>query len=168
MYSNIHKNDRRDRNPYLNVILVLIFFIRTICCWYFQIDSKVISGWSRNDSSYENKTLNPCFNAKMEFPDDMAKIDSKCDYLFSNFDLDDAQSGAFLLVISLFLLCLAMIMIVRILNSLMKGEFLQILSQMKLGFATIMPSFFQIINDPTSNIIKLAVYKKKASHWTRL
>lgn len=86
-----------------------------------QIDKSVLSGWSKNDSTFNNLTLNPCANAKLRYEDDAEYIDKKCDYLFAHLQLDDAKVGIILLLISLFLLCFALILIVKILKSIMQG-----------------------------------------------
>ncbi|RXG56720.1 Sodium-dependent phosphate transport protein 2A [Armadillidium vulgare] len=86
-----------------------------------EVDSKVLSGWSQGDSAFDNLTLSPCYNAKLLYPNNTEKIDAKCDYLFAKLDIGDTKIGIILLVASLFLLCFALIMIVKLLKSMLKG-----------------------------------------------
>ncbi|KAB7499366.1 Sodium-dependent phosphate transport protein 2B [Armadillidium nasatum] len=92
-----------------------------------EVDSKVLSGWSQGDPAFDNLTLSPCYNAKLLYPNNTEKIDAKCDYLFAKLDIGDTKIGIILLVASLFLLCFALIMIVKLLKSMLKGAIANLL-----------------------------------------
>jgi len=85
-----------------------------------QIDKKVLAGWSKNDSAYTNSSL-----IKTNCPiivGNGSKISQPCNFLFSDTDLADWEVGLILLVLSLFVLCGCLVCIVKILNSMMKGQ----------------------------------------------
>lgn len=93
-----------------------------------QIDRAVLQGWSRNDSSYNGMTLDPCANARKFSPSDELKQKESCNYLFASANLNDSQKGVILLVSSLVFLCLALILIVKILKSILQGMFLYVIN----------------------------------------
>jgi hypothetical protein len=45
-----------------------------------------------------------------------------CNYFFALFNLDDAATGIILVFLSLFVLCVALLFMVKLLTSLLKGE----------------------------------------------
>lgn len=50
------------------------------------------------------------------------KVPVKCDFLLSDTGMDDTTIGVILLIISLFILCACLVLIVKILHSLLKGQ----------------------------------------------
>lgn len=57
--------------------------------------------------------------------------DGTCHFLFYDTSLTDTQIGIILLIASLIILCTALIIIVKILNSMMKGRYLTLLESVK-------------------------------------
>lgn len=54
--------------------------------------------------------------------DDRTTIDfEECAYLFALFDLEDSSMGIILIIISLFILCISLLLMVKMLTSLLKG-----------------------------------------------
>ncbi|KAF0305065.1 Sodium-dependent phosphate transport protein 2B [Amphibalanus amphitrite] len=84
-------------------------------------DKEVLTGWALNDSRYNNASLvkHYCvFNVT-----ETAEIPlERCHSLFSLTDLSDLYVGLILLVVSLFLLCGCLVLMVKILHTLLKGS----------------------------------------------
>jgi sodium-dependent phosphate cotransporter len=79
-----------------------------------QINSTVLEDWAADE-------CDDCQLQKIYCPD--LESDTRCDYLFNYFGWEDWIVGAILVVASLLLLCLALIFMVKILNSLLQGDF---------------------------------------------
>ncbi|KAF0305064.1 Sodium-dependent phosphate transport protein 2B [Amphibalanus amphitrite] len=84
-------------------------------------DKDVLTGWALNDSRYNNASLvkhycvfNVTETAEMPL--------ERCHSLFSLTDLSDLYVGLILLVVSLFLLCGCLVLMVKILHTLLKGK----------------------------------------------
>lgn len=104
-----------------------------------QIDKKVLTGWSLDDPKYDNATLikkycsydkistfsDPEAARKYNLSDGETKkigVPGSCEFLFADTLLTDTQTGLILLIFSLAVLCICLILIVRVLNSMLKGE----------------------------------------------
>lgn len=90
-----------------------------------QLDKKVLNAWSTNDDNYANASLvkSDCY---ITGPN-ATKIQQPCSFLFSNTGLTDWKVGLILLILSLFVLCSCLIGIVKILNSMMKGQIVHVI-----------------------------------------
>jgi len=77
-----------------------------------QINSTVLEDWAADE-------CDDCQLQKIYCPD--LDSDTRCGYLFNYFGWDDWIVGAILVVVSLFILCSALILMVKTLNSLLQG-----------------------------------------------
>lgn len=91
-----------------------------------QIDKGVLEGWSKNDSNFFNASL-----IKQECPVKIngTKIYEPCSFLFRTTGLTDAEVGLILLAISLILLCGCLVCIVKVLNSMLKGQIANVIKR---------------------------------------
>ncbi|XP_076031370.1 sodium-dependent phosphate transport protein 2B-like [Oratosquilla oratoria] len=106
-----------------------------------RLDKKVLKGWSQNDPKYENASLIKrfCDYEKVQmwvnetvaedgttvaghFADKAQGIAGSCSFLFADTPLTDTQVGLILLVIALVMLCGALVIIVKILHSMLRGS----------------------------------------------
>merc|ERR1712117_540918 len=109
-----------------------------------QIDSKVLKGWSLNDTTYENttsllkKNCNVTDEAGSLSPltgggagaGEVAKYEKyECGYLFANWGIGDVGIGLILLVVSLCILTSCLVLLVKILNSLMENQMAQVVKR---------------------------------------
>ena len=80
----------------------------------FQIDSSVISQWAAGEC--DNCTLleKTCVDVEGQT--------YKCHYFFNLFEISDLVCGIILLVISLLTLCISLLIMVKTLNALLKGN----------------------------------------------
>jgi len=93
-----------------------------------QLDSGVLKQWSLGNPQYENASLVKQF-CKYDDVVNASKVGiaGSCKFLFADTALTDTQVGIILLVASLLTLCVALIMIVKILSSIMKGSIASII-----------------------------------------
>ncbi|KAF2357966.1 Sodium-dependent phosphate transport protein [Trinorchestia longiramus] len=89
-----------------------------------QIDKKVLQGWARDIPKYENSSLIKTMCKKDESGNG---IPGSCDFAFANTNMSDRVVGLILLLSSLVVLCVALIFIVKILSSMMKGNVAQVI-----------------------------------------
>lgn len=104
-----------------------------------QLDKKVLTGWSLNDTKYNDVDTLLKYNCKREVIKDGGTIPIgggggaveanateyekyQCGYLFANIGISDVWVGLILLVISLTLLSVCLVCLVKILNSLMENQ----------------------------------------------
>lgn len=77
-----------------------------------QLDKKVLECWSKpncNGSDDASLQKQKCGSGE-------------CDYLFKSFDLNDAAAGGIILACSLLVLCTCLILIVKVLQSVLRGQ----------------------------------------------
>lgn len=116
-----------------------------------QLDKAVLHDWSLGDGCLVNETSLIKRYCKFDKPDFTTEfplttlsglttlmpiedceeygIEHSCSFLFYETNLSDVQVGIILLISSLFILCAALITIVKILNSMMKGKMAMIIKK---------------------------------------
>ncbi|XP_047444277.1 solute carrier family 34 member 2b [Mugil cephalus] len=87
---------------------------------------------TQENTTFWNKTMDHCPNGSLcwatgggflvEMNETETKYLEKCKHLFVNVDLSDVAVGLILLALSLFVLCSCLICIVKLLNSMLKGQ----------------------------------------------
>ena len=108
-----------------------------------QLDKKVLHKWSLNDPKYNNASLIPHFceydkisletNPELALQHNLTEgetmkvgIPDSCHFLFADTGMTDVQVGVIILLIALFILCVSLVLIVKLLNSLLKGMLITI------------------------------------------
>lgn len=91
-----------------------------------QIDKGVLEGWSKNDSRYFNASL---IKQNCSYTINDTKIMHECPFLMRNTGLNDMEVGLILLAISLFVLCGCLVCIVKVLNSMLKGQIANVIKR---------------------------------------
>uniref|UniRef100_A0A4W5KV66 Solute carrier family 34 member 2a n=1 Tax=Hucho hucho TaxID=62062 RepID=A0A4W5KV66_9TELE len=96
-----------------------------------ELDKSVISGVATGDPAARNKSLilkwcKTFTNVVKEHvnytPNILQHVTQTCNHLFVNVDLSDLAIGLILLALSLLVLCSCLILIVKLLNSMLKGQ----------------------------------------------
>ncbi len=78
-----------------------------------QIDSDVLNCWASGGCQNDTLLVKNCSSVEEVF--------EECDYLFALIGTDDFWTGLILVIVSLITLCVALLLMVKILNSLLKG-----------------------------------------------
>ena len=118
--------------------------------FFFQLDSSIVKCWGMGFKLEENSMLkkycefipspeplipiidninNSSFNSSVIIPErckpkNLIGVPNSCEFLFYQTSLSDSTVGIILLVVSLAILCSSLVCIVKILNSLLKGNFI--------------------------------------------
>ncbi|XP_047736597.1 sodium-dependent phosphate transport protein 2B [Hyalella azteca] len=90
-------------------------FTKTI----IQLERKVLEGWSNNNPSYDNVSSLLKHGCLKDV--NKRSIPGSCGYVFEGTTMSDTVVGIILLMASLLVLCVALVLIVKILSSIMKG-----------------------------------------------